>query len=43
MEIKIGARGQFARQWRVWGNLGYQQGDGGYGSYQGLLGARYLW
>lgn len=43
MEVKVGAQGQIARQWRVWGNLGYQQGDGGYRSFQGLLGARYIW
>jgi autotransporter family porin len=43
MEIKVGAQGMLGRQWRVWGNLGYQQGEGGYHSYQGLLGARYLW
>ncbi|WP_250507231.1 MULTISPECIES: autotransporter outer membrane beta-barrel domain-containing protein [unclassified Caballeronia] len=43
MEFKLGAQGQIAKQWRVWGNLGYQQGDGGYRSYEGLLGARYIW
>ncbi|WP_244197840.1 autotransporter outer membrane beta-barrel domain-containing protein [Caballeronia ptereochthonis] len=43
VEVKVGAQGQIGRQWRVWGNLGYQQGGGGYRSYQGLLGARYLW
>lgn len=43
LEVKVGAQAQLARNWRLWGNLGYQQGDGGYRSYQGLLGARYIW
>ncbi|SAL01313.1 outer membrane autotransporter [Caballeronia calidae] len=43
MEVKLGAQGQIAQHWRVWGDLGYQQGLGGYRSYQGLLGARYIW
>ncbi|SAK50165.1 outer membrane autotransporter [Caballeronia temeraria] len=43
MEVKVGAQGQFSKQWRVWGNLGYQQGNGGYRSYQGQFGARYIW
>jgi len=43
MELKIGAQGQIAKRWRVWGNLGYQQGDGGYRVVEGVLGARYIW
>ncbi|MDR5853835.1 autotransporter outer membrane beta-barrel domain-containing protein [Caballeronia sp. LZ062] len=42
-EAKIGAQGLIGRQWRVWGNLGYQQGAGGYHAYEGLLGAKYVW
>ncbi|WP_244140230.1 autotransporter outer membrane beta-barrel domain-containing protein [Caballeronia sp. BCC1704] len=42
-EAKIGAQGLIGRQWRVWGNLGYQQGAGGFHAYEGLLGARYEW
>ncbi|WP_159834166.1 autotransporter outer membrane beta-barrel domain-containing protein [Burkholderia sp. 8Y] len=43
IEAKIGAQGSIGRQWRVWGNLGYQQGAGSYHAYEGLLGARYVW
>ncbi|GAB7523330.1 autotransporter outer membrane beta-barrel domain-containing protein [Paraburkholderia sp. 2C] len=43
VEFKVGVQAQLAQQWRVWGNFSYQQGNGGYRSYQGLLGARYLW
>lgn len=42
-EANIGAQGLIGRQWRVWGNLGYQQGAGGFHAYEGLLGARYVW
>lgn len=42
-ELKVGLQAQLAKQWRVWGHLGFQQGDGGYRSFDGLLGARYMW
>jgi autotransporter family porin len=43
LELKVGVQAQLAQQWRVWGHFSYQQGNGGYRSYQGLMGARYLW
>jgi autotransporter family porin len=42
-ELKVGMQAQVAKQWRIWGHLGFQQGDGGYRNIDGLLGARYTW
>jgi autotransporter family porin len=42
-ELKVGLQAQVTKQWRMWGHFGFQQGDGGYRSFAGLLGTRYAW
>ncbi|AZG15913.1 autotransporter outer membrane beta-barrel domain-containing protein [Cupriavidus pauculus] len=43
VETKVGAQARIGQRWRLWGNLGYQYGNGGYESITGLLGVRYAW
>lgn len=43
VETKVGAQAQIGRHWRMWGNIAYQYGNGGYESITGLLGVRYMW
>lgn len=43
VETKVGAQARIGQRWRMWGNLAYQYGDGGYESITGLLGVRYAW
>jgi len=43
VEVKVGAQGQISQRWRMWGNIAYQYGDGGYESITGLMGVRYIW
>jgi autotransporter family porin len=43
VEFKVGVQAQLAQQWRAWAHFSYQQGNGGFRSYEGLFGARYIW
>lgn len=43
VEVKAGAQAQINQRWRMWGNIAYQYGDGGYESITGLMGVRYIW
>jgi autotransporter family porin len=43
VEVKVGAQARLGQHWRLWGNLAYQYGNGGYERIGGLLGVRYQW
>ncbi len=42
-EIKVGAQGEFVKNWSIWGQLAAQTGENRFRQFGGQLGLKYVW